>query len=494
MRTGLISGCVMVLAVGGAGCSDSNRRVEERQQQLDAAKAKLKSDAEAAKGAAAPQQEPRKDPYWDAEDAVVIRHEKACPEGLWSLFPGPAPGGSDATRKVNEAKRAGLANALRGKVFIARLRGSEEVKLGAYDAPKGQLPLELKGVIDCEDSIGRIAFAFGDARAINPPSSAISPGSLVQSIWDGPPRTFRIPMKSGSEAKAFRDRHQIGMDSAIVFRVGKTDVHQKRIKTPKETNGEVTIGGTVDDFGAGRLIRANVEAIRGARESRTDCGGGHEGSLEDRARVGCAHESRLTRGHRRRPARRLTCARGVRRPASGLGALRRGRRARNGRPLRRPGGRRPLAPGRLHRGRRRAQHGPRPQRERGLGGGASARLGWTGERLSITGGAWAQLAPLAQPSLQYAPTLRAAWRFDCFAVSAGVFDLHALAIARLSVETEDFGLGYVAPLGAEAHATLRLGRGFGVRVQGLAFRVGDAQVGFLMLSGVFEAGRARGDA
>jgi hypothetical protein len=235
--------------------------MEERQRALDEARAKQGEQKPTEQsGSAAPKRQAH--PYWDDRSFVAVKNEKACPEGLWALFPGKAPGGDDAARRANEARRSELASALRGKTLVARLRGSEEVKLRDYDAPKGHFPLELKGIIDCEDSIGRIAIAFTEPKAITPKGSALSGDTVVESIWDAPPQAFTVPMKSMSEAKAFRERHQLGLEAYVVFKLGKADVHQRRIKIEKETAGDISIGGGVQDFGAGRMVRAEVEHVR----------------------------------------------------------------------------------------------------------------------------------------------------------------------------------------------------------------------------------------
>jgi hypothetical protein len=235
--------------------------MEERQRALDEARAKQAEQKPAAQsGAAAPKRNAH--PYWDDRSFQVVKNEKACPEGLWALFPGKAPGGDDAARRANEARRSELASALRGKTFVARLRGSEEVKLRDYDAPQGHFPLDLKGVIDCEDSIGRVAIALSEPKAITPKGSVLSGDAVVESIWDAAPRSFTVPMKSVSEAKTFRERHQLGLEAYVVFKLGKTEVHQRRVKIEKETAGDVTIGGGIQDFGAGRMVRAEVEHVR----------------------------------------------------------------------------------------------------------------------------------------------------------------------------------------------------------------------------------------
>lgn len=262
MRGALFAAAVTFCALTTSSCQDSEKKMAERQQALEAARAKEKEKAKESATAAEDKKPDRPlDPYWDDPDKVVIRHESPCPDGLWALFGGPAPGGDEETRKQNDARRAELARTLKAKTFVARLHGPEELKLQPYDAPKGHFPLELKGTIDCEDSIGRIAIAFTNARVIPMPTSSLSEGS-PQMMWDAPPRRHQLPMKSMADAKSFQAKHQFGMEGYIVFDIAKTDTHRKMVRTAKETQGEVTIGGTTDDYGAGRLIRADVKDVR----------------------------------------------------------------------------------------------------------------------------------------------------------------------------------------------------------------------------------------
>lgn len=116
---------------------------------------------------------------------------------------------------------------------------------------------------------------------------------------------------------------------------------------------------------------------------------------------------------------------------------------------------------------------------------ATARAGWTFDRLSFAVGAAANFAPTAHPVAQLLPSARVGYAFDRFALSAAVFDLHALALARVSVDVGSWGVGYLAPLGAEAHLRLPLTHRFGLRLQALAFRAGSAQVAFLSVGGSF---------
>lgn len=262
MRRAIALTVTLSVALPITGCDDSEKRIAERQKALDEAKQKQKEEQAAASPDAKKDDGP-KDPFWENPDALVIRHEQPCPENLWALFKGPIPGGDDETRKANAEKRGELAAELQGKTFIARLRGPEEVKLLEHNAAKGKLPVEMKGIIDCEDSIGRVNFAFTKAKAIPMPQSVMDEGApQLQMMWDAPEKPFELPIEGMTAAKNFTSKHQFGMEAFVVFKIGKTDVHHKKVKTARETQGEVTIGGSTDDYGAGRLVQADVEAIR----------------------------------------------------------------------------------------------------------------------------------------------------------------------------------------------------------------------------------------
>jgi hypothetical protein len=119
---------------------------------------------------------------------------------------------------------------------------------------------------------------------------------------------------------------------------------------------------------------------------------------------------------------------------------------------------------------------------------AQLRLGWTGRRVSITGGPSFQLAPDATPQIQLLPTVRVEWKLTDagLALSGGVFDVHGEAPLRVSLELPRFfGFGYVAPLGVEAHAAVPISDDFELRAQGLALRLANATAVMLLASAAF---------
>ncbi len=107
------------------------------------------------------------------------------------------------------------------------------------------------------------------------------------------------------------------------------------------------------------------------------------------------------------------------------------------------------------------------------------RLGYTGERWSVVAGPVLHLAPSASPALQVLPSVKARVRAGPVMLDAGLFDLHGLVPAHVGAEWGDYGLGYVLPLGARAHARLPLTARLGLRVEGFAFRLGNAHAAML---------------
>ncbi|HEX8437506.1 hypothetical protein [Archangium sp.] len=117
------------------------------------------------------------------------------------------------------------------------------------------------------------------------------------------------------------------------------------------------------------------------------------------------------------------------------------------------------------------------------GAGASltltARVGYTGEHWSLVGGPVLGLAYAARPALQVLPSLKALYRVGPVDLHAGLLDLHGLVPAHLGASWRGVGLAYVLPLGARAWASLPLSSALSLRVEGFAFRLGNAQSAML---------------
>ena len=114
--------------------------------------------------------------------------------------------------------------------------------------------------------------------------------------------------------------------------------------------------------------------------------------------------------------------------------------------------------------------------------GAVVRIGWTGQRWSFVAGPSFQLVTHAEPSSQWLPSLRASYAFARWGLSLGVFDFYSTVPAHLTVEVGDYGVGYVAPLGALVTARFRLRDYVGLKVTALAFRLFNAEVGMVTLT------------
>lgn len=249
------------------GCPENRAKRAEKQL----ADLKVKQEAEkAAKKEdklVAPVETAKLDPPYDDASSERLVPDGPCPEGMWALFPGDAPGETPEEKKANAARRAEVAKTFQGKRFMVRLRAPNQVTLQPHDAVAGVLPIEVLGTVDCTDSLGRIALAWTDAKAGSPNASAAKEGSeFVQNMWLAPPVTFSLPIKSMSEAKTFTQNNALGLIARVVFTAGKAEVDKKLRKVAKVTEkaaGEtLTIGGGTEDWGAGRLLRVDLVGLR----------------------------------------------------------------------------------------------------------------------------------------------------------------------------------------------------------------------------------------
>lgn len=272
MKPSVLAGALAALAL--AACSDPpSKRTQQQLEALQKKKASDKAAKEAAENAPAPlpTEVLRLDPPYDDAQAWVLTPDGPCPEGLWALFPGDAPGDTPEEKKANQARRKELADGLKQKPFLVKMKGASFVTLSPYDAPKGRFTIDVKGTIDCTDSFGHVSIAWTDAKAGDPGASAAKDGAEVtQNVWTAPPVTFELPIKSLTEAKAFNDQNRFGLSARVAFIAGKVDVDKKLKKVAKVTekaHGEtLTIGGGTEDWGAGRLLRANLVGIRVATD------------------------------------------------------------------------------------------------------------------------------------------------------------------------------------------------------------------------------------
>jgi hypothetical protein len=262
-----------VIVVGAAflstGCSNSKKRAEEKQRALEQAReAKKNAEAEAGKPAeAGPPPKVQLEPFWEAASATWIKPDSLCPEGFWALFPGEAPGDTPEEKKKNAARRGELVAQARAATYAVKLRAPSQVKLQEFNAPKGHFPLEVDGSIDCNDTIGRITVAWTAAKAIDPGNSAGKDGAEVsQNIWQAPPLQYTLPFSTSAEAKSFSAAHRFDLDTRVLFKLGAAKVDKKMFKTTKVQDGEVTIGGANEDWGAGRMVQTSILGVRVATD------------------------------------------------------------------------------------------------------------------------------------------------------------------------------------------------------------------------------------
>lgn len=245
-------------------------------EQLAALKKKQEADAKAKKDKAEkleplPTEVLRLDAPYDDTQATVIIPDGPCPEGFWALFPGEAPGSSPEEKKANAAKRKELAFAARAKKYIVKLRAPAQVVLSPYDAPNGKFTIDVHGTIDCTDPLGRIALAWTDAKAGNPGNSAAkADAEISQNVWFAEPAHFELSITSLTEAKEFGDKNRFGLSARVAFGLGKVEVDRKMkrvAKVSEKVAGEtLAFGGGNEDWGAGRLVRAELLGIRVATD------------------------------------------------------------------------------------------------------------------------------------------------------------------------------------------------------------------------------------
>lgn len=98
----------------------------------------------------------------------------------------------------------------------------------------------------------------------------------------------------------------------------------------------------------------------------------------------------------------------------------------------------------------------------------TVRVGVAFERFSLLVGPSMNFGAVADPVAQWVPSVRAQASFGHWGLSAGLFDHNALALAHLTAELGDYGVGFVAPLGLTAHARFWVTPRVAIRVQALA--------------------------
>ncbi len=259
-RRSLTFALVAALSVGTTGCRDARKKVEEAQRRREAERKAYEDEKEAKRLAAIPKIEPAKlDPFWDSPTFLKAVNGKPCPEGLWALF--PETPGEGPEKDANEAKRASLAEKVRGATFVAVMHSGGGLELKPYNKKKKRLSVEVDGLLECTDGLGVVSLAWGDPAK---PFRAPQPGDEdevlpPQSVWRAQPIVLNLPFNTAAEAKKFSDEVVVGLDARIVFTLGKVAVDSKKHKTPVATEGAPP---ALVDYGAGRLVHVNVVGVR----------------------------------------------------------------------------------------------------------------------------------------------------------------------------------------------------------------------------------------
>ncbi|MCP3139918.1 hypothetical protein [Pyxidicoccus xibeiensis] len=109
----------------------------------------------------------------------------------------------------------------------------------------------------------------------------------------------------------------------------------------------------------------------------------------------------------------------------------------------------------------------------------TARLGYTGERWSVVGGAVLRVGYTGEPLLRLRPSVKGLYRLGPVALEAGVLDAHGQVPAHLGAAYGPVGLAYVFPLGGRAHVDLPLAARAGLRMEGFLFQYGDVLTSLL---------------
>lgn len=274
MKTALFAVLVAFTLFSCGGKSSAEKKTQDALaalQKKKEAEAKAKADKENAPQAL-PTDVIKLDPPYDDTQATVILPDSPCPEGFWALFAGDAPGGTPEEKKANAARRKELAEAAKAKKYIVKLRGNQVV-LSPYDAPKGQFGIDVNGTIDCTDAQGRIAIAWTATNAADPGNSAAkADADFAQNVWTAQPVHFDLKITSLTEAKEFNDKNRFGLSARVAFTPGKTEIDKKvrkvaKVKEKVAAAGEtLSFGGGNEDWGAGRMLHAEVLGIRVATD------------------------------------------------------------------------------------------------------------------------------------------------------------------------------------------------------------------------------------
>lgn len=253
MRWLAISVLVLGVALAGAGCTDSKKKMREAQKRLDAERKANQEAEEAKRKAAAPKVEQAQlEPFWGDTGYVRVATGRPCPEGLGALFPNPG-----ATSDADTAAK------LRDSTFVTVLSHGSGVELRQYNPKKKTLTVEVDGMVECFDSSGLLTVAWGAPAKPYRPSEDAEEDVSPQAVWRARPLRLPLTFPNAAEAKRFSQKEGLGVDARLVYRLGKVDVDSKVKKPPPSPSAEP---GTVPtegiDWGAGRLVHVDLLGVR----------------------------------------------------------------------------------------------------------------------------------------------------------------------------------------------------------------------------------------
>lgn len=261
--TSLLLLSVLTLSAGSA-CVDNKTKMREAQKKRDAEK-KAQEEKEAARlKALQPKVDRAKlDSFWDDPSYLKISMGRPCPDGLWSLFAGTPGEGAEQTR--NEAKRAELLEKMKSSTFVVLLSHGNGVAMRKYNAKKKTLTVEVDGLVECYDGLGLLSVAWGEPakpfRPKAPDEDDEEPMSSPQAVWRAQPLLFPLPFPNAKEANAFRDKAGLGLETRLVFKLGKIDIDKKAQKQELPLPDGGAMKNEID-FGAGRLVHVDVLGVR----------------------------------------------------------------------------------------------------------------------------------------------------------------------------------------------------------------------------------------
>jgi hypothetical protein len=91
-------------------------------------------------------------------------------------------------------------------------------------------------------------------------------------------------------------------------------------------------------------------------------------------------------------------------------------------------------------------------------------------------------SPQGAPQWQVLPSLELGYAFDQLKVRAGLLTLHAMAPAHVTVDWNNFELGYIAPLGAIAGYRFAISPSLTLRLHGFGFALFNSVRGMVTAS------------